>query len=194
MKCVQMGLLATVILAFDLVVLGFTNANWYAQLRYLKVMTTEIVEGPYLINNIDLYSNYSGNNILIYPSWYWLAKQFFGKNQIYLIIKNQESCSVLIMNLLHCWNLCFYLYICKQPFSFSAEQWAGLTAAGSGILKSKNFTSLHHHWSNTVHNFRTRDASVSKHSQVQVCLSGYTPNCLILLFFFLFFFFYIEFA
>lgn len=61
---------AAVVLVLNLVVLGFTNANRYAQLRYLKVMITEIVEGPYLINNIDLYSNYSGNNILIYPSWY----------------------------------------------------------------------------------------------------------------------------
>ena len=87
MKYVQM-VHVTVILAFDLAVLGFTNANWYAQLRYLKSDVTEIVEGPYLINNTDLYSNYSGNNILIDPSWYWLAKQFFGKNQIYLIIKD----------------------------------------------------------------------------------------------------------
>lgn len=38
-------------------------------------------------------------------------------------------------------------------------------AAASGILKSKKFTSLHHRWRNTVHDFRTRDARVSKHSK-----------------------------
>lgn len=63
MKCVQINC-NCFILAFGLVGLGFTNANWYAQLRYSKVMITEIVEGPYSINNIDLYSNYSGNNIV----------------------------------------------------------------------------------------------------------------------------------
>lgn len=34
--------------------------NLYVQ----KVMVTEIVEGPYSINNIDLYSNYLGNIIV----------------------------------------------------------------------------------------------------------------------------------
>lgn len=155
------------ILAFGIVVLGFTNANWYAQLRYLKEMITEIVEGPYSINNIDLYSNYSGNNIVSLNLSFLVLTCKAILWQKSNLSNYKEPCSVFIMNLHHCLNLRrFTCYICKQLFSFSAGQWAGLTAASSGILKSKNFTSLHHHWSNTVHNFRTRDASVSKHSKV----------------------------
>lgn len=166
MKCVQMGLLATVILAFDLVVLGFTNANWYAQLRYLKVMTTEIVEGPYLINNIDLYSNYSGNNILIYPSWYWLAKQFFGKNQIYLIIKNHAQCSLWI---------CFTVGICVFTFIFASSHSVfqlsnELVSPQLGLGFSSQRTSLH---------CTITEATLYTTSgqEMQVCLSTHKYRC-----------------
>lgn len=81
------------------------------ELRYLKnVMETEIIEGPHFIHHIDLYSNYSGNYILIYPSWYWVSKQFFGK--IKSNLPNwRESCSVFTMN--RCIAVWIYL-----PFSF----------------------------------------------------------------------------
>lgn len=79
--------------------------------RYLKnVMETEIIEGPHFIHHIDLYSNYSGNYILIYPSWYWVSKQFFGK--IKSNLPNwRESCSVFTM------NRCIAVWIYLQ-FSF----------------------------------------------------------------------------
>lgn len=151
------------ILAFGFVVLGFTNANWYAQLRYSKVMITEIVEGPFSINNIDLYSNYSGYKIVSLNLSFLVLTCKAILWQKSNLSNHKESCSMFIMNL----RFTFFLFlICKQQFSFSAGQWAGLTAALSGILKSKNFTSLHHHWSNIVHNFRTRDVSVYKHSKV----------------------------
>lgn len=85
------------------------------KLRYLKkkkqnVMVTEIVEGPHFIHHIDLYSNYSGNYILIYPSWYWVSKQFFGK--IKSNLPNwRESCSVFTMNR----SIAVWIYL---PLSF----------------------------------------------------------------------------
>lgn len=102
------------ILAFGLVVIGFTNANWYAQLRYSKVMITEIVEGPYSINNIDLYSNYSGDNIVSLNLSFLVltCKAILWQNQIYLIIKNHAQCSLWIC--VTVWICVFYVFFNLQ--------------------------------------------------------------------------------
>lgn len=102
------------ILAFGLVVIGFTNANWYAQLRYSKVMITEILEGPYSINNIDLYSNYSGNNIVSLNLSFLVltCKAILWQNQIYLIIKNHAQCSLWI---------CVTVWICVVFLRFASS-------------------------------------------------------------------------
>lgn len=131
-------------------------------------MVTEIKEGPQFIHHIDLYSNYSGNYILIYPSWYWVSKQFFGKSK-----SNgpnwRESCSVIpMMSRGVAISNLFALQFSAVCFS------PALTAAASGILKSKNVTSLHHRWRNTVHDLRTRDARVWRALQSVV---GVTALC-----------------
>lgn len=87
------------ILAFGLVVLGFTNANWYAQLRYSKVMITEIVEGPFSINNIDLYSNYSGNKIVSLNLSFLVLTCKAILWQKSNLSNHKESCSMFVMNL-----------------------------------------------------------------------------------------------
>lgn len=148
--------------------LRFTNVNWYAQLIRSKVMITEIVEGPYSINNIDLYSNYSGNNIVSLNLSFLVLTCKAILWQKSNLSNRKDSCSMFVMNLRYCLNLRFYLFfVCKQLFGFfQLGNEPDSLQLFSGILKSKNFTSLHHHWSNTVHNFRTRDVSVSKHSKV----------------------------
>lgn len=82
-------------------------------LNIQKVMITEIVEGPYSINNIDLYSNYLGN-IIVGLNWtflYWLAKQFFGKTQIYLIVKTHAQSQLWICVTVSICILLFYLIL-----------------------------------------------------------------------------------
>lgn len=102
------------ILAFGLVVVGFTNANWYVQLRYLKVMITEIVEGPYSINNIDLYSNYSGNNIVSLNLSFLVLTCKAILWQKSNLSNHNEPCSVFI------W-ICITVWICILPFSFASS-------------------------------------------------------------------------
>lgn len=70
-------------------------------------MITEIVEGPYSINNIDLYSNYSGNNIVSLNLSFLVltCKAFLWQKSN--LSNHKESCSVFIMNLHHCLNLHF---------------------------------------------------------------------------------------
>lgn len=107
------------ILAFGSVVIGFTNANWYAQLRYSKVMITEIVEGPYSINNIDLYSNYSGNNIVSLNLSFLVLTCKAILWQKSNLSNHKESCSVFVMNLHHCLNLHFtFLFASSYSFFF----------------------------------------------------------------------------
>lgn len=117
------------VLAFGLVVVRFTNVNWYAQLICSKVMITEIVEGPYSINNIDLYSNYSGNNIVSLNLSFLVLTCKAILWQKSNLSNRKDSCSMFIMNLRHCFESAFYLFVCKQLFGFSAGQWAALTAA-----------------------------------------------------------------
>lgn len=95
------------ILAFGLVVLRFTNVNWYAQLICSKIMITEIVEGPYSINNIDLYSNYSGNNIVSLNLSFLVLTCKAILWQKSNLSNRKDSCSMFIMNLRHCLNLRF---------------------------------------------------------------------------------------
>lgn len=124
MKFVQMGLLATV-LAFGLVVvIGFTNANWYAQLRYSKVMITEIVEGPYSINNIDLYSNYSGNNIVSLNLSFLVLTCKAILWQKSNLSNHKESCSVFVMNLRHCLKLRLTFFFCYLQAAIRFFSWA----------------------------------------------------------------------
>ncbi len=87
-----------------------------------KVMITEIVEGPYSINNIDLYSNYSGNNIVSLNLSFLVLTCKAILWQKSNLSNHKESCSVFIMNLHHCLNLRFTFFVCKQLFGFSAGQ------------------------------------------------------------------------
>lgn len=128
-------------LAFGLMVLGFTNANWYAQLRYLKVMITEIVEGPYSINNIDLYSNYSGNNIVSLNLSFLVLTCKAILWQKSNLSNHKESCSVFIMNLRHCLNLRFTFVFAS---SYSVFSWAMSRCHCNFVLGfSSQRTSLH---------------------------------------------------
>lgn len=123
---------------------------WFSSLKNLKckliwnlskVMITEIGEGSYSINNKDLYSNFSGNIslVLICPSWFWLAKQFFGKKKSNLSYK--ESCSVFMLNLYHCLNLQFTFSFASIYLVFS---WAMSQSHCSFCLGfSSQRTSLH---------------------------------------------------
>lgn len=70
-------------------------------------MITEIVEGPYSINNIDLYSNYSGNNIVSLNLSFLVLTCKAILWQKSNLSNHKESCSVFIMNLHHCLNLRF---------------------------------------------------------------------------------------
>lgn len=86
-------------------------------------------------------------------------------NQIYLIGENRAQCATMncciaVESFCHSVFVLLLFFLFSIFLSFSrAESRRSL----SGILKSKNFTSLHHHWRNTVHDFRTRDARVPKH-------------------------------
>ena len=109
------------ILAFGFVVLGFTNANWYAQLRYSKVMITEIVEGPFSINNIDLYSNYSGYKIVSLNLSFLVLTCKAILWQKSNLSNHKESCSMFIMNLRFTFFF-FYLQAAIQFFSWAMSR------------------------------------------------------------------------
>lgn len=140
-ECVLMEFHAVVV-AF--VVLGFTNANWYAQLRYLKVMVTEIAEGLCLIHD-----RFVQQLVRIF-SWYWLAKWYCAKNGICLIVKKRAQC------------FAFLFASSRSVFQLSNEPVSLQLCLGFSA-------SLHHRWSNTVHNFRTTNANVSQHAQKHSC-------------------------
>lgn len=150
-----------------------THKNWCAQLRYSKSKNKwNRRKGSFTINNIDLYTVSSGNDIvsLNYPSSYWLAKQFFGKKwnlpklekvmldvlrSVGEIVSGVGSRKIDLFFFCDRKQLFFLFFFFLLTFS-SGLRARPAAAVISGIPESKNFTSLHHLWRNTVHNFRTR--------------------------------------
>lgn len=106
-------------------------------------MITEIVEGPYSINNIDLYSNYSGNNIVSLNLSFLVLTCKAILWQKSNLSNRKDSCSMFVMNLRYCLNLRFYLFLFASSYSVFFSWAMSRTHCSFSLGFSSQRTSLH---------------------------------------------------